>query len=638
MNGALWWPKLEGVSPMNKPHSIGIAAVLSLVLMFTSAAGWAQLPDWTSIPINPGATGAVEATLVYSIDGLTVSFYSALTRSWTSITTVNTPVAKIYNDHVMIRDGTTFYAYSPRFPTPVPLVTSAGVLVNSSAQTWYSVVIDGTTTHVFLAYYGSWFTIPTAAPVVTQLGRWAGLVGDGTTVWGISAYYPNAVQLGTAGATPASAYGYQAFATSPGLVHAFSASRATWSSIPVSGGATVLSGATQSGVAYVKDLPYVHFFSGFRGAFTTTLASPGALIQVASRTIGLVVDGNTVKAYSALKGTISTVVYPSPPNTVLKDYCALLYSGTTALAFSGPHGAFSAPITGVLPGAAHMNQIAALDPSTGNLVAVYSGFLNQWVAAPTLTGPQANLWVNSLSVIVLDGAGFHALSPHSTTWTFEPSPPPEVTWDGAGDWIARIGTTLKTFNSNTNAFRTQITNAPATLANLHDNAHVVIDGDGSAAYGFSNFLDRWATVQLAGPVVQYGADKQAAFVNDGISIHGYGGIGQTSNVNEYPDWVRVLPTGSQFLAHLSGEIGANALMVASAVPANILTPYGTLYLDPSSLIVLFSGPIPPSGVQTIAVPIPDLPELAGLTVYLQSGIFAGPNGFYLTEFATTTIL
>jgi hypothetical protein len=609
-----------------------------LTIALTGAPGAAQLPDWTSIPINPGATGAVEATHVYSIDGLTVSFYSALTRSWTSITTVNTPVPKIYNDHVMIKDGNTFYAYSPRFPTPAQLDTTAGTLVNTNATTWYSVVIDGTATHVFLAYYGTWFTIPTAGAVMTQLGRWAGIVGDGTNVWGISAYYPSAVQLGAVGAVPNSAFGYQAFATSPGVVHAFSASRGTWSSIGVSGSSSIISSASQSGVAYVKDLPYVHFFSGFKGTFTTTVASPSAVIMATSRTIGIVVDGNAVKAFSALKGTISTVLYPSPPTILLKDYCALFTSGTTLLAFSGPHGAFSAPITGVSPGPSHMNMITALDPSSGDLVSVYTGFLNQWVAAPVLAGPQLNLWVNSLSVIVLDGAGFYALSPHATTWTFESSPPPDLTWDGAGDWIARIGTTLKTFNANTSAFRSQVTNAPVTLANLHDNTHVLIDGDGTAAYGFSNFLDRWAAVQLAGPVVQYGADKQAAFVNDGISIHAYGGIGQTSNVNEYPDWVRVLPTGSLFLAHVSGEIGASALMVGSPVPANVPTPYGTLFLDPNTLTALFSGTIPASGVQTVAIPIPDLPVLAGLTVYFQSGIFAGPNGLYLTEFATTTIL
>jgi hypothetical protein len=79
-------------------------------------------------------------------------------------------------------------------------------------------------------------------------------------------------------------------------------------------------------------------------------------------------------------------------------------------------------------------------------------------------------------------------------------------------------------------------------------------------------------------------------------------------------------------------------MVGSPLPANIPTPYGTLFLDPGSLTILFNGPIPLSGVQTVPIPIPDLPQLAGLTVYLQSGVFAGPNGLYLTEFATTTIL
>ena len=247
---------------MSEIHLRSFPKVLMLVIAVTSLAS-AQLPDWTSVPINPGATGAVEATLVYSIDGNTVWFHSALTRAWTSITTVNTPVAKIYNDHVMIRDGTTFYAYSPRFPSPVQLNTTAGTLVNTTAQTWLSVVIDGTSTHVFLAYYGQWFTVPTAGPVTTAIGRWCGVVGDGTNVWGISAYYPNAVPLGTS-ATPSAGFGYQAFATSPGMVHAFSASRATWSSIAVSPAATVASGATQSGFAYVVDSPYVHLFSGVK--------------------------------------------------------------------------------------------------------------------------------------------------------------------------------------------------------------------------------------------------------------------------------------------------------------------------------------------------------------------------------------
>ena len=100
----------------------------------------------------------------------------------------------------------------------------------------------------------------------------------------------------------------------------------------------------------------------------------------------------------------------------------------------------------------------------------------------------------------------------------------------------------------------------------------------------------------------------------------------------------MMPTGSILLAHLSGEIGVNALMVGSLSPVNVSTPYGTLYVDPNALIPVFSGPIPPSGVQTVAIPIPDLPSLAGLTVYFQSAVFTGANGLYLTEFATTTIL
>lgn len=614
------------------------ARLAAAVLVLAAGAG-AQLPDWTVTPISPGAVAAVEATVVRIVDGNTVWLYSALTRAWTSITSASsTPVVSVYNDHIMVQDGTTFQGYSPRNPAPATLATAAGTLVSTPPQTWISVVRDGASTWAFLAYYGTWIPIPTTAPATVLIGRWNALVSDGANVWGISAYHASPALLGVPGATPTGSYGYQGFATSPGFVHGFSASRATWTSLPVGGAPSIVNGATQSGFSYVVDGGFVHFFSGLRGAFASTIKSASGTVTATSRTVGVVRDGPVVKLFSATKGTISTVVYPSPPTVTLKDYHAILSDGTTLLAFSGTHGAFAAPVAGLNLGTTSMNLAVGLDPVSGNLSAVYSAFQNAWIAGPVPPVSVQAAWTSGLGVVVQDATGFHGISAHASTWTWQPAPAPEVVWTGGGDWLARTGTTLLTFNPNTGTFAATATNAPVTSVNMHDATHIAIDGDGSAAYAFSHFTNHWAVAQLSSPVVQFGADKQAAFVNDGTNVYAFSGIGQVSNVNEYPDWVRMLPAGGLFLGHLSGEIGSSALLAVSAVPANIPTPFGTLWIDPAAMLPLFSGTIPASGVQTVPVPVPDSPFLAGLTLYFQGAVFSGPGTGYLTDFAQATIL
>lgn len=617
--------------------------VLLLVAAAAASAGpaAAQLPDWTSVAVNPGATGAVEASLVYSVDGNTVSLYSALTRSWTTVTsTTGAPVVKIYNDHVVVRDGTTFYGYSPRGGGAVALATTAGALISASAQTWYSIVVDGTQAYAYLAYFGTWFAIPTAGPITTSIGRWCGLVADGTNVWGVSAYHAAAVPLGVPGATVIpTGYGYQCLAESPGFIHAFSASRGTWSSIAVSPARTIGSSTTQGSFVYVRDGSSIHFFSGAKGAFTTVTAPPSAVVSSSSRTVAVVRDGTLVTAYSSLTTSTSSAVLPVVPTIIVRDYFAMFTDGVDLLPYSSVRGTFGAVLPDATPGAqASMNLMVAYDATSGQPTHVYSGFRNVWEAMPSLTGGLQNLWVNSLMVVVQDGTGFYARSAHGLAWVHHAAPAPELVFNRSGDWLARTGTTLLSFNPNTASFSSVTTNAPVTQVNMHDNTHVAIDGDGSAAYAFSHFTNRWASVQLNGPVTQYGADKQAAFVNDGLSIHAFGGVGQTSNVNEYPDWVRVMPLGSPFLGHVTGEIGSLAYLFASFALNPFPSPWGMVWLDLNSLFLLDLGTIPANGVRVISVLVPDAPWVSGNTVYFQTAVEGGPSGLYLTEFAQTTLL
>jgi hypothetical protein len=70
-----------------------------------------------------------------------------------------------------------------------------------------------------------------------------------------------------------------------------------------------------------------------------------------------------------------------------------------------------------------------------------------------------------------------------------------------------------------------------------------------------------------------------------------------------------------------------------------LPPVGTLAIDPSQMVVLPPVLVPqPSGMVSLGVPVPNLPALAGITIYTQALLQQLPVQMRLTNAVGDTIL
>src|SRR5690606_61607 len=98
--------------------------------------------------------------------------------------------------------------------------------------------------------------------------------------------------------------------------------------------------------------------------------------------------------------------------------------------------------------------------------------------------------------------------------------------------VARAGLDLWAFNPRVQAWRHLRTAAPATTF-MGNNSALVLQ-DGTNAYGFSAWNDRWATQSLGGAVTASSAQVQAAYLRTDARVHVYSGMGQLVTSHDYP--------------------------------------------------------------------------------------------------------
>jgi hypothetical protein len=627
------------------------STILDVALLFVLAStaavpAPAQLPAWSSIPATASQTVQLEQSLLVVTQGNTVRAFSALTKSWTAISTLfGTPAVTLMNEHVVVRDGPMYYGYSPRTGafTSVFVSSPAPTIVGvASPQTWHTVVIDGSLLHVFYAFSGQWisYAFPSAPVVTTAMnGRYCFLVSEGGNLFGVSSFH-GALVAAPPGATALGAWGNVGIASSSGWVHGFSAARASWASMPAAATPVVTTGNAQPACVAINDGVSLSMFSGHTGWFTT-LPVPATAGLHLDRYVAVALDGSNAHAYSALLGTSASLAFAAPPTVIKQQMFVLLDDGSNLTAYSPAKGAFGISIpTGGMTLQTRA-QIATLTPAgSGAPAAVYSSYRNEWFGGPGAGGAASYLTAASV-VVESAGGGLWGWSLRGDGWIHQPAPALEVAIAGtsppalAETFFGRAGTTLYTFNPRTGAWRTTTTTAAATLVRAHHS--VVVAQDGLAAYAFDLWSDRWTTQPLQAPYSNGGGQVQAAWVTDGVGVHAYGGMGQLAMSGEFPDFYRATTIGSRLALQIAGETGAWMLLGVSLVPATIpVPPAGTLFLDPASIVLIVNGSIAGSGIFELGIQLPADPALSGLTPHFQAAI-AGPAGLYLTNSVFPTI-
>lgn len=620
-----------------------------VLLLLLAAPACAQLEEWHAQPVSNPGTIKLEQNLCVVPDGAAVHAFSAVTRRWTTMIAAWTqqPVLNIRNEHCMVQDGPVFWGFAPRRGTFTPLYTFSGTATLapiSSPQTWHDIVLDGNCIHVFVSIAGNWLSYTFGGTPTITNGRFAFAVEEGGEVYGVSSFHGALVPLGVSGATVIGAYGNMLFAASPGKIHGFSTSRNRWESLTVYGTPTITTGNSQPACALIEDGVQVAFYSGNTGTFTVTQAAPSATVEI-GRGVALVTDGSLVYGYSGLTGTTAMTQVGQTPITRVEQYQAFLDDGGQTRCFSTarPHflAAYPVGLSAVLSSA----QVAVALDAQGRPEAVYSSYLGQWHPVPAgLENSTPHLTATSV-ILEFPGGGLAANSMRSTQWAAQVTPPLGFAQAGASPpqlaetFVAQGGNTLYAFNPLTEAWRSVATNAPASLRRAHH--HVILCGDGTQAYAFSNWTDRWATAPVALPLNSSNSNTQvqAAYARDAANVYAYSGVGQLGLMPEFPHYYRSATLGSPFRLDLAAEPGAACLLAIAPAGAELpLGSAGTLRLDLGTMNLLAQAAVPASGSFALLMQIPDDPSLRGLELHFQAACINPQGVLYLTNAVVATML
>ena len=77
-------------------------------------------------------------------------------------------------------------------------------------------------------------------------------------------------------------------------------------------------------------------------------------------------------------------------------------------------------------------------------------------------------------------------------------------------------------------------------------------------------------------------------------------------------------------------------MAVSLARVETPTPFGTLFLDPAGMFILYQAVIPSQKIMHLTMQAPAIAPLTGLQFHLQGAIVGG-SGLYLTNAVTITI-
>jgi hypothetical protein len=209
------------------------------------AVATAQAPSpWAELHV-PGGVAATalssQGKVVAFRDAGVLHAWSAVTRTFTTAPITGSASLRLNNDCILVQDGpvwTAYAAYTGQF-APLPVGASATLVnVPGAVNDSLLAVADGGTLHVFSAFTGTWLARPISPSWTAAVQRHAVVLHDGSTLGGCDAYTLQWTDLANVPpVTTLSADGTAGFAIGSGRVHAFSATRRTWSSTTLPPGA-----------------------------------------------------------------------------------------------------------------------------------------------------------------------------------------------------------------------------------------------------------------------------------------------------------------------------------------------------------------------------------------------------------------
>lgn len=277
-------------------------------------------------------------------------------------------------------------------------------------------------------------------------------------------------------------------------IHGFATHVGTVETITTSGSATVVSGpAASSWVTLVADGNQAWAFGGFHGRWESqTLSAPNPTM-VASRLIGLVLDGTTVYGVSAHHGTFVPVA--GDANTTLRVVgeaeVGTANSPDVLRAFSAQQNTWQTQAVPSAAGSYQQNEYAMM--WAGNqiwAVSGLSGTLASYTAAVPIAGvvgDEGVAWFQDGSQVVCYGAG-------RGTFAALPASNPQVATDYHFA-LVQDGGVVTPYSALTGTFGPPL---PGMLF-VGSNDEVGYASDGTAYFGYSPIRNAWSQAPITAP-------------------------------------------------------------------------------------------------------------------------------------------
>ncbi|MCA8963263.1 MAG: hypothetical protein KDC48_00175 [Planctomycetes bacterium] len=598
-----------------------ILALASALLISSSLS--AQLPDWTTLTPSAPSFFFCESSILAIEDTSGFHVWSSYTRAYSHLTVGPNRTFYGQDDSCVIVDPSTntAYGYATHLGvfSPQPLNGIPVAATPNTGATWMVALVDGNDVHVFSGLLGTWTTMHFSATPSVAVARMVTVATDGVQTMAVSAHFGVPVGLGIA-ATTVDAVGYCGAARSAGYYSMFSAYRNRWRSFPVGAAATLLKPPTRAGYCVIQEPAVSTYYSAMTDSAVVLVNTPSATATLKDN-VAFVQDGNTLLGYSSATGTISAVTTGASwvVVTAQQETIAAI-DGTDVYAFGLLGGTWEQ-----LPGAQLVAQDTGvvLAQTAANSYHAFSCMTNTWAAAPG--GNYSTTYTTYNGVILIESSGaMQGFSANRGTWTQQVAPPADTYYRHKAAFCARSGTRLDAFNGRTGEWATVTTAAPATVT-VFDMA--VMADDGQAVYCYDCYRSDWSR-QVCG-AAQSQLRDECAYVYDGTTVFTWSGSSQISEWANMPEYWRVLARGGRMNVSLAAEPNSFAFAAIAPARANLMTPFGTLLVDPNSAVTL-GLVVPPLGTAQLAIDIPDDPWLSGLTFFMQAAVMTPAATIYLT--------
>lgn len=597
------------------------ARILSCGLL--AAALSAQGPVFVDLHVPGGVlAGGVQANgkLVVYRNGTFLRVFSAVTHRWHALDASAGTTVTPTKDLVLVPESdrwTAFSAYTG---------TSATVFLPFAATTLathdsVACVQHAGTIYAFSAFTGQWHTRAMPAGWQLSLGNRVALIHSSFVAPAAASAFDvytgqwHDIPTQTSNAWRIDVAGDAAVVSTTAMQFGFSALHGGWQSAAVA--ATFPFPSMQIGVFDREQARGVDaVFSSLSGTFVP-VPFPGTSGFVDLRDNISFSIGNTG---NHVAGAGQNVWFPAPatPSLTAGENLAAAWGSGQLHAFSPYTGTFAA--TSWTAGAFSTftighDVLGSYDQTTGER-RVFSAFTAAWHTPPVGTLAEAPA-VAGAAAVFRTGTGMIGFAGH--IGTFVALPGATVRHNG---YVASDASSLHVFDPLAARWVTQPWQAGAGIGPVFGTG-TMLATDATHVLGHSQKSRVFARQSLPEAGLAVLASDDVGVVRTNEHLVAFAGLGSTVGWQDAPEGLFGVVPGTTATLQLMVPAQHIAVFGLGAPVAPTPTPYGELWIDPDSSIVVILGAMPTDARLVLPIPLPNLPSLRGSLWVQQMATVAG---------------